>query len=47
MDQIKARIYADLRRVLVEKATDKKMNDSNTYTDRLTLAGLFMNLELE
>jgi len=47
MDQMKARVYLDLRRVLVEKTTDRKMNDSNTYTDKLSLAGLFMNLELE
>jgi hypothetical protein len=47
MDQMRARVYLDLRRVLVEKATDRKMNDSNTYTDKLSLAGLFMNLELE
>jgi hypothetical protein len=47
MDQIKARLYTDLRRVLVEKASDKKQNDSNTYTDFISLAGLFMNMELE
>ena len=47
MDQLKARVYTDLRRVLVEKATDKKKNDSNTYTDKLSLAGLFAYLEHE
>ncbi|KAK5658638.1 hypothetical protein OQA88_2031 [Cercophora sp. LCS_1] len=47
MDQLKARVYADLRRLLVEKATDKKQNDSNTFTDRITLDGLFMDLRLE
>lgn len=43
MDQIKTKVYADLRRVLEEQKTDQKVNDSNTYTDRLSLAGLLMN----
>jgi len=46
IDQMKARVYADMRRLLVEKATDKKQNDSNTYTDRITLDGLFTNIGL-
>lgn len=43
MDQIKTKVYADLRRVLEEQKTDQKVNDSNTYTDRLCMAGLLMN----
>ncbi|KAK0633990.1 hypothetical protein B0T14DRAFT_534014 [Immersiella caudata] len=46
MDQMKTRVYLDVRRMLVEKATDKKRNDSNTNTDRITLDGLLSNLNL-
>ena len=47
IDQVKARVHADLRRILVEKATDKKRNDSNTYTDRISLTSQFLNFGLD
>ncbi|KAK0655020.1 hypothetical protein B0T16DRAFT_3191 [Cercophora newfieldiana] len=46
IDQMKMRVYTDMRRLLVEKATDKKQNDSNTNTDRITLDGLLANLSI-
>lgn len=47
MDGMKARVYDDLRRLLVEKATVKKQNDSNTFTDGIMLEGLLGGLRLE
>ncbi|KAK4451287.1 hypothetical protein QBC34DRAFT_295800 [Podospora aff. communis PSN243] len=44
IDQMKIRVYADMRRLLAEKKTDKKYNDSNTNTDRITLDGLNLTL---
>ncbi|KAK0717439.1 hypothetical protein B0T26DRAFT_775810 [Lasiosphaeria miniovina] len=37
--KMKGRVYADLVRVLEEKVSDKKPNDSNTYTERITGIG--------
>ena len=47
MDQIKARLYTNLQRILVKKALDKKQQDPNTYTDSVSLVDLFINMELE
>ena len=39
LGQMKGQVYAGVVRVLVEKVSDKKLNDSNTYTDRITAVG--------
>jgi len=41
MDQMKARLYLDLCRVLVEKATDRKMNDSKHLYGQAQSGGSF------
>lgn len=46
IDKMKARVFLDVKRLLIEKVTDKKQNDSNTTTDRITLDGLMSNLNL-
>ncbi|KAH6838582.1 hypothetical protein B0I37DRAFT_348266 [Chaetomium sp. MPI-CAGE-AT-0009] len=37
LDEMKKRIYTALVRVLEDKVSGKKPNDSNTYTDRITM----------
>lgn len=39
LGQMKSRVFTALRRVLEDKVSDKKPNDSNTYTDRITGVG--------
>lgn len=47
MDQMKPKGLCWLAACLVEKATNQKVDDSNTCTDRIILAGLLINLRRE